>query len=98
MNKRQAIRDCKKLWRPVAEGKARNKPQALELHPEFHRCNGACPFCDYSLTSAEKKGIRTLHCQECPLAQQTGWDCFEEWMDYRHYPQEFASVIMALKD
>lgn len=96
MSYRQAVRDCKKLWRPVAEGVVQNKYVALKLHPEFKELRHECPFCHYALNKTAERAI--LFCRECPLFQQTGWDCMHDWVNFGDRPQEFASVIMALKE
>lgn len=97
-SKRQAIRDCKKLWRKVAEGKARDKYDALFLYPQFYKYKNECPFCEY----VKQKGFIGFHPTECvkpnicPLVQQTGHNCL--YADFITQPKEFEKIILALKE
>ena len=109
LTKRQAIRECKRLWRLVAEGKAKDKNEALEIYPEFKTYAHTCPFCAYvsGIVGIDEatKGFRPIWCNAsrfCPLVEQTGYRCFyneeDDWLDYLYEPEAFASVIMALKE
>ena len=101
MTKRQAIRECKKLWRAVLDGRAKDKDEALDLF-EFEKYTYGCPFCEYSIRKGVLIGSLPEACQSmnvCPLVQQTGWHCFyANKRAYDTHPKDFAAIIMALKD
>ena len=103
LTKRQAIRECKRLWRTVLEGEAKEKYEALCFHPKFFEYENMCPLCEYTQQLINHPVGVYQKCRAeniCPLVQQTGAACFGEdcVADYLDNPQLFAAVIMALKE
>jgi hypothetical protein len=96
VTKRQAIRDCKKIWRLVAEGKAKDKYDALnqlpDLYMKYKTEHNYCPLCTY----ASGKVYRDM-CSACPYFCTYGFDC----MAYPNFVDQailFAQNILKLKE
>jgi hypothetical protein len=105
ITKRQAIRRCKWFWKPIVEeGDKYSHLDSLPLKSskEFNSYTSRCPLCEYvnnfgePLTSA---GSIAAACKKhCPIiTQRLGRSCLADFaFDYQ--PQEFAQMIMKLKE
>ncbi len=94
MTKREAIRECKKLWKEIEKSgltkegffatAMSNKWRVKSYHSE-------CPLCQYS------KVIKGVGCRPCPLTEQYDKSCFElgYFKDTRH--SKFFTAIRGLK-
>jgi len=75
MNKRQAIKECKELWREIEES-GLSKTEFLRTPADEKWVNkdywGDCPLCEYSQS---KEGMAT--CNHCPLVTQYGKNCYK---------------------
>jgi hypothetical protein len=95
LSRRQAVRDCKKVWRLVYYGKVANKLEALRLLPhlrEKYRLHAGCPLC--ALTT-----LSVVTClQACPYATKYGVNCMDVSCDYQVNHKEFAARIMKIKE
>ncbi len=109
VTKRQAIRDCKKIWKLVANGQAKSKFDALKKLPEMYNKYGIehsyCPLCTYTEQFENRANQScTLH---CPFCIQYGYYCTgigtgsklpDRLYDYSANPVSFAKKILALKE
>lgn len=101
ITKRQAIRECKKAWRLVLTGKAKDKGDILDT-PEFqHFLNYAasCPLCEYTSGRKRADGEEKDCEKSCPLYTQLGHGCvYPSAAGYYLHPLAFAKEVMKLKD
>jgi len=100
VTKRQAIRDCKKIWKLVAEGKATDKFDALRQLPDIlykYFDFAQCPLCAYAYN---KEGAETPSaCRKyCPYYLTYKAYCTSFYCSYTGNPIAFAKRILALKD
>lgn len=75
MTKREAIRECKRLWKEIEKS---NKTKAVFfISPEGEEWRAKdyfydCPLCEYG----RGKSYLGRDCDKCPLVQQYKVDCF----------------------
>jgi hypothetical protein len=90
ITKAQAIKNCKKIWKLVLEGKANTRDEAIDLllDGNIH----ACPLCAYDMQF-------NRNCSHCPLITQLHLikGCCNEEVNYHCHPVEFAKQVMKLK-
>ncbi len=99
VTKRQSIRDCKKIWKPVAEGKAKTKEEALSLMPDLkikYSDYYSCPLCAYVI--AKSGDIRYEDCSLYCSYYLTYEKYCEDYPSYDDNPVLFAQHIMKLKE
>lgn len=94
LKQKEAIADCKLLWKFVSEGEAKNKYDALSLvEPAFlirypHSLH--CPLCSYS------QQFNRRNCSKCPYVKKYHTDCMDKKCSYDFTPIEFAKRVMDL--
>jgi hypothetical protein len=100
ISRKTAIRDCKTIWAEVANGRAKDKHEALKLHPEIvekhYTCN--CPLCAYT---EYHSGLPLCDCSRyCPLYSLPNLTngCHSPKFGYSEHPLEFAQEVMKLKE
>jgi len=72
MYRREAIRECKKLWEEIEKSRLSkmgflNSPGGEKWWDKHYR--GECPLCEYAFDLSNG-------CPKCPLVKQYGKDCF----------------------
>lgn len=101
LTKKQAIAECKEVWKPVAEGEAHSKDEALyllkqnnrELYLKISDYYHQCPLCQYKRQFDEDME----DCGDCPYYQRYEYWCDdEEFSSYITAPQAFAQNVMKL--
>lgn len=100
ITKREAIRASKRIWRLVLTGDVKDKRGAIRRLRLRDVYRFDCPLCHYA------RPDEGYDCSECPLVEQTGGGCLGNrsiciphgLFDHIREPQEFASLIMALKE
>ncbi len=93
MTKREAIRECKELWKEIEEsGKTKygflGSPSGKKWRDKDYR--SSCPLCEYSGSN----------CTKCPLITQYGKMCAQlGFKTYGHTPglPEFYEAVRGLK-
>ncbi|KKM93466.1 hypothetical protein LCGC14_1208170 [marine sediment metagenome] len=96
MNKRESIRECKRLWKEIKKS-GLGKVDFLSSYENSNwvkkKYRSSCPLCEY-------QGVRQLYplCPRCPLVKQYGTDCFG--LGYSKYGSspEFFKAIRGLKE
>jgi len=91
LTKKQAIAECKEVWKLVADGKAKDKDAALKLLEESNpllyekiiNYQDTCPLCECG------------GCDRCPYYEKYNLSC-ESYPNYNQNPLEFAQNIMKL--
>jgi len=100
MDKRTAIRLCKKKYRYFIDHDDFSLLRMTDatLKTQIRDCSHACPLCEYVNTKAkamESAYLQINHCgsvsckKYCPLYTQFGKSCGQ--MDYSNYPVNFAN-------
>jgi len=99
ITRKEAIIDCKTIWKLVADGIVDNKQEALYLLPTLHHKyfdSSSCPLCAYS-TQFEHRSFSSC-IDHCPYYEQYGEYCQDTLgVDWLLTPKEFAQRIMNLK-
>lgn len=98
LTKRQAIRECKKLWKEIKKsGLSKNQFLCSEEGAKWRNKGywASCPLCEYAIR-ADGRG----RCDRCPLVLQYGRKCDE--LGYSLFgdlvPPEFFTYIKDLKE
>lgn len=93
ITKREAIRECKKIWKLVVDCKAENKYDAFEiLYGDRYINKWAldCPLCEY-VDNFDGR------CTKCPLVVQLGGSCGFLGYNGQSGNRGFAKLVMKLK-
>ena len=98
MNRKEAIRECKKLWADIeASGFTKDAFLGTDEGVKWSEKNykNDCPLCDYA-----KRGRIGVYagCVKCPLIKQYRKTCYDlGFYDFRHCGPEFYGFIKGLK-
>ncbi len=103
MNRRQAISECKKFWKPAVGHPEMGKAQLLELNPFTKKYVHECPLCQYVAIKSRDIGIGCLisyrpgkECRQyCPLVIMYKKSCLQ--LGCFIHPDKFAKKVMRLK-
>ena len=93
MNKKQAIKECKELWKEI-EKSGLGKYDFLETLAgrkwldKYY--DSDCPLCEY--VGGEKHD-----CEKCPLLIQYGRDCFDLDFEAKPIPPSWFEAVRGLK-
>jgi len=93
VTKKQAIADCKTIWKLVLDKNLLSKREALNLLPEMDNKYPyeGCPLCSYVDQFSHYEAC-TRHCPYYAKYNRKCWD----YPSYEENPQEFAKLVMEL--
>ena len=98
LTKREAIRECKRLWKGIGKS-GQNKQGYIRAKGLRDKYLLDCPLCEYA---KKKSSIYYLvNCEKCPLPPRKKMDfrCYELGFDDELPPsQEWLNVIKGLKE
>lgn len=105
LTKREAIRECKRLWKEIEESGLSKREFFTTREGSYWRTKGYradCPLCEYTLQRGlhrkEELG-RTLCESYCPLCKQYGDHCLDlGFKGHDKHEPRFIEAIMKLKE
>lgn len=91
LTRQEAIRECKRLWKPSLKNPSLRKKDLLELYPKAKQYREGCPLCEYVSQQI------TINCRlYCPLYVQFRKGCGE--LCFSTDAGAFARKVMKLKE
>ena len=93
MTKREAIRECKRMWKEIVKSGLSKYGFLSTQAGEKWRDKGYrvdCPLCQYAWVSSHG------NCNSCPLKVQYGRFCIS--LDYETDPKGFYEYVKGLKE